>query len=188
MSKLFFVCLLLSVSIYSVLCTSEVGELKCLVCTRLVEEMLRNVSKVDAKRTINVGGFRLDDKGNYVEKTVPYPRSEIYLTEVMESICNKMEDYVRARFKKDGRLTVISLMSEEGKMNPIMSEVDVVQDSDLNKSLKYYCEEILDENDEAIVQEFGKEQEDVISKICADAAQLCEEETIRTSRLTVDEL
>lgn len=187
--KLIYISLILSVNFLFASCASqsEVEEVKCLVCTRLIEEILKNISKADAKRTINVGGFRLDDKGNYFEKTVPYPRSEIFLTEVMENICNKMEDYVRATFKKDGRLTVISL-TDEGKMNPIMSEVDVVQDSDLNKSLKYYCEEIINEHDEAIVYELAEEKDDVISKICLDSAQLCVEETIKTSRITIDEL
>lgn len=171
-------------------CSIEYRELKCLVCTRLTEEIRRNISEVDSEITINVGGFRLDGNGNYVEKTVPYSKSEILLTEVMENICDKMDDYVRAKFKKTGKLTVIPLVMNDGKMNPIMSEVDVVQDSDLNKSLKYYCQDIVDEYDEIFVQEFSSEeqQDDFITKICGQATQLCENETIQLSRLTSDEL
>lgn len=163
-------------------------ELKCLVCTRLVEEIQKNVSKVDSSLTINVGGFRLDSHGNYVEKPVPYTKSEVFLTEVMENVCNKMEDYVRARFKKTGKLTVIPLITGDGKMNPIMSQVDVVQDSDLNKSLKYYCQDIADEHDEIFVKEFATEQDDIVSQICGEQTHLCEPETLRLSRMTSDEL
>lgn len=169
-------------------CNVDVRELKCLVCTRVVEEIQKNISTVNSEIKINVGGFRLDGKGNYLEKSVPYSKSEIYLTEVMEDVCNKMDDYVRATFKKTGKLTVIPLVTGDGQMNPIMSEVDVVQDSDLNKSLKFYCEELVDEHDEIFVKEFSEEQDDFISSICGESTQLCGSETIQLSRLTADEL
>lgn len=156
----------------------DVKELKCQICTRVIEEIRKNISQVDSKRTISIGGFRIDDEGNYLQKSTLYYRSEVYLTELMENICNKMDDYVRATFKETGKLTVIPLIAEDGKMNPIMSEVDVVQDSDLNKSLKYYCEDILHEHDDEFVQEFSKEEENAIVNICARAAAFCDEDSI----------
>lgn len=48
-----------------------------------------------------------------------------------------MDDYAKARFKKDGKFTILKFVTEEG-MNPLVSEVDFVQDGDLNKSLKHY--------------------------------------------------
>ncbi|XKL60910.1 hypothetical protein PGB90_007967 [Kerria lacca] len=160
--------------VYSV----DLEEVKCLICTRIIEEIQKNISKVDAKKMINVGGFRLDDEGNYSEKVVPYMRSEIFLTELMDNICNKMEDYVTATFKKDGKLTVISLLSEDGQMNPLISEVDVVQDPEKNKSLKYYCEDIIDEHNDVFMNEFSKESDDIITKICSHTAQFCKVEEV----------
>lgn len=49
-----------------------------------------------------------------------------------------MNDYVRATRKSDNRLTLINLMSSSGAMNPEISQVDIVQDGDLNKSLQHY--------------------------------------------------
>lgn len=164
---------------------SDVRELKCQVCTRVIEEMQKNISKVDVKKTITVGGFRLDDEGNYSEKIVPLWKSEIYLTELMDDICLKMEDYVRATYKKDGKHTVISLLSDDGGMNPIMSEVDVVQDTELNKSLKFHCEDIVDEHSDTFLEEFKEYDENLIARICGEAAQLCDYEV--TER-PVDEL
>lgn len=57
---------------------------------------------------------------------------------MMDTICEKMDDYARATTKKTGELKLLRLMTHEGKMNPEISEVDFVQDSDLNKSLKFY--------------------------------------------------
>lgn len=62
----------------------------------------------------------------------------MHLSELMDTICEKMDNYVRATTKTSGQLTLLKLMTEEGGMNPNISDVDIIQDSDLNKSLKFY--------------------------------------------------
>jgi hypothetical protein len=74
---------------------------------------------------------------------VEYRRSEMYLTEMMERICDKMDDYVRARKKGSGELVVVPLISSSGQMSSILSELDIIQDSDLNKSLKFHVRQFL---------------------------------------------
>lgn len=69
---------------------------------------------------------------------MPYSTSEIFLTETLEKVCDKMDDYVRATYKASGELTIFKIVSDDGKMNPEISNVDIIQDSDLNKSLKFY--------------------------------------------------
>lgn len=69
---------------------------------------------------------------------VPYARSEVHLSELLENVCNKMEDYVRATYKSTGELTILKLIGSDGKLNEDISKVDIIQDSDLNKSLKFY--------------------------------------------------
>lgn len=49
-----------------------------------------------------------------------------------------MDDYVRATYKTSGELTLLRLIGADGQMNPDLSHVDIIQDSDLNKSLKFY--------------------------------------------------
>lgn len=49
-----------------------------------MEEAINNV---DPRKKVEVGGFRIDDTGSMVSKSVQLKRSEIYLTELMESIC-----------------------------------------------------------------------------------------------------
>lgn len=48
-----------------------------------------------------------------------------------------MDDYAKARYKTTGKVTLLKFMVNGG-MNPEMSNVDFVQDGDLNKSLKHY--------------------------------------------------
>lgn len=86
---------------------------------------------------MEVGNYKLDANGNLVQKSVPISQSETYLSEVLDGICAKMDDYVRAKKKSNGQLTVMKLVIN-GAMNPESSSVDFVQDDDLNKSLKYY--------------------------------------------------
>jgi hypothetical protein len=56
-----------------------------------------------------------------------------------------------------------------------MSEVDFVQDQDLNKSLKHYCLEVLDEFDEVFLEYFmaPKLVDDVAHQICTERTKLC---------------
>lgn len=58
-----------------------------------------------------------------------------------------------------------------------MSEVDFIQDQDLNKSLKHYCLEVLDEFDEVFLEYFMAPElpNDVAYKICTERAKLCKE-------------
>ncbi|XP_014240188.1 protein seele [Cimex lectularius] len=153
----------------------NVKELKCLVCKRVVEEMEKAVDKVDPKKRVEVGTYRLDHKGDQSQRTVELRKSEVYLTELMEKICNKMDDYVRARSKATGQLHVIPLITEDGQMNSLIGELDIIQDSDLNKSLKFYCENILEENEDGFIKTFANMSENLDITLCSNVAGLCNE-------------
>ena len=73
---------------------------------------------------------------------VPLGRSETHISILLDNICEKLSDYVRATRKSDNQLMIFNLMSPSGGMNPIMSEVDIIQDGDLNKSLEHYVSAI----------------------------------------------
>lgn len=65
-------------------------------------------------------------------------QSETHISDVLDDICLKMHDYVRATKKYNKKLTIFNLMTPSGGMNPQMSKVDVIHDGDLNKSLEFY--------------------------------------------------
>lgn len=152
---------------------------KCLTCRATIDEIRIAQSKVDPKKKAEVkaGRFTLDGTtGTLIELR----KSEQYFTELFEGddgICKIMDDYAKAKFKSNGRLTVLKMMTETG-MNPLMSEVDFVQDQDLNKSLKHYCLEILDEFDEIILEYFMADSlpSDVVDKICLERTRVCSED------------
>ena len=57
---------------------------------------------------------------------------------MIETVCKGFEDYAQAKYKSSGEPTIIRLMTHEGNMNPLMSQVDMVPDEDLNTKLKFY--------------------------------------------------
>lgn len=63
------------------------------VCKATIDEMLSAVAKVDPKKRTNVGGYRMDSDGNSITRSVPYSKSETYLTELMENICKTKITY-----------------------------------------------------------------------------------------------
>ena len=70
-------------------------------------------------------------------KTVPYARSQSHLNDLVEKVCDSMEDYAQARWKKSKKPTLIRMVGPDGNMNPNFSKVDVMQDEDLNSQLKF---------------------------------------------------
>lgn len=153
---------------------------KCLTCQATVDEIRIAQAKVDPKKKAEVKSGRLTLDGTPSGTLIELRKSEQYFTELFEGddgICKTMDDYAKAKFKSNGRLTVLKMMTDTG-MNPLMSEVDFVQDQDLNKSLKHYCLELLDEFDEIFLEYFMADSlpSDVVDKICSERTRVCSEE------------
>lgn len=135
-------------------------------------------AKVDPRKKAEVKSGRINIDGSPSGTLIEFRKSEQYLTELFEGdegICKTMDDYAKAKFKTTGKLTVLKMFTDAG-MNPLMSEVDFVQDQDLNKSLKHYCLEVLDEFDELFLDYFMAEHlpDDVVEKICFERSKVCQ--------------
>ncbi|KAJ8924438.1 hypothetical protein NQ315_007234 [Exocentrus adspersus] len=148
-------------------------ELRCLVCQKSIEELEAEIKKIDPESTVDVGGYRLDAEGNYNHKTVSMAKSEIHLSEMMETVCKKMDNYVRALWKSNGTLTLFTMLSPDGTMNGDFDSVDLIQDMDLNESLKYYCEGIVEEYEEILIKLYQQEAEDVKTRFCFTETGVC---------------
>jgi len=150
--------------------------LKCLVCKSLVEEIEAEIFKVDPAKKVEVGTFRLKPDGTQQRTVIPYARSQQHLGDIVDSVCKNFEDYAQAKSKSTGEATIIRLMTHEGNMNPKMSEVDIVPDDDLNTRLKFYCENIVEDMEEVIMEMFAEEAVDNNRDIdfCSKRSSLCE--------------
>jgi hypothetical protein len=153
--------------------------LKCLVCKSLVEELEAAIAKVDPKKKIETGTFRLDGAGSQTKTLIPYARSQQHLMELVDAVCKNFEDYAQAKTKSSGEPVIIRIVTHEGNMNPVMSQVDMVPDDDLNTRLKFYCENIVEDQEDTIMELFAKENMDNLDiEFCSKRSQICEDMTL----------
>ncbi|XP_011162472.1 protein seele [Solenopsis invicta] len=156
----------------------DLKHLKCLVCRATLEELENDVLKANPNKLVDVGNFRMDAEGNVVRRQVPLSQSEVHISILLDSICAKLNDYVRATRKSDNKLVIFNLMSPSGGMNPIMSEVNIIQDGDLNKSLEHYCNAIVNEFEEDIVSLYVDSVQDKKNEFCSKMTDICNENYI----------
>jgi len=148
--------------------------LNCLVCKAIVEEVEAAINKVDPSKKVEVGTFRLNGDGTQTRRLIPFARSQEHLTEVVDNVCKGFEDYAQAKYKSSGEPTIIRLMTHEGNMNPLMSQVDMIPDDDLNTKLKFYCENIVEEMEETLLEMFATEGENQDIELCSKRSKYCE--------------
>jgi len=148
--------------------------LNCLVCKAVVEEVEAAINKVDPSKKVEVGTFRLNGDGTQTRRLIPFARSQEHLTEVVDNVCKGFEDYAQAKYKSSGEPTIIRLMTHEGNMNPLMSQVDMIPDDDLNTKLKFYCENIVEEMEETLLEMFATEGENQDIELCSKRSKYCE--------------
>ncbi|XP_052743037.1 protein seele [Bicyclus anynana] len=158
----------------------DAKNLRCLVCRQTFEELNKAILSVEKWKKVDVGNFRMDADGNTMQDKVPAHRSAVYISEVIDEICKKMDDYVRVHYKSTGKLAIMLLVTREGHMNPEFSKTKFVTDDDLNKSLEYYCERMFEDNEDEITELYKTRPDDDIMpdaerEICFNAAQYCEE-------------
>ena len=54
--------------------------------------------QIDPKKVVEGGSYRIAGDGSQPgTRNVPYARSQTHLNELIENICEKMEDYAQAR-------------------------------------------------------------------------------------------
>ncbi|XP_070150817.1 protein seele [Polyergus mexicanus] len=177
MRGLLFVSLFL-ISVFAEPNDIDLKHLKCLVCRAAMKELQVEVSKANPNKLIEVGSYRMDAEGNTKHKMVPLSRSEVYILDLLDDICEKMTDYVRARKKSNNQLTILNLISSPGMMNPRMGEVDIIQDGDLNKSLEHYCRFIVEEFEEDILSLYVNDIRNKKEKLCTEISNICNENYI----------
>ncbi|XP_068622375.1 protein seele [Battus philenor] len=153
--------------------------LKCLVCRETFQELNKAILKVEKWKKVEVGNFRMDADGNTLQQKLPAHRSAVYISELIDGICKKMDDYVRVYYKATGKLAIMQLVTESGGMNPEFSKTTFVTDDDLNKSLEYYCERMFEDNEDEITELYRTRPHDDVMPdaeraICFEHTGYCE--------------
>ncbi|XP_076043518.1 canopy family protein seele isoform X4 [Oratosquilla oratoria] len=105
--------------------------------------------------------------------------AKLHMVEVLETVCKRFDDYAQAVHKTTGRLTVMQLVIN-GAMNPNFGDYELKQDSELNRSLEFYCNGMVEEYEEDITALYGENPEigkkDLQKVLCNEMADLCSEQ------------
>uniref|UniRef100_A0A8C7HVB0 Canopy FGF signaling regulator 1 n=1 Tax=Oncorhynchus kisutch TaxID=8019 RepID=A0A8C7HVB0_ONCKI len=145
--------------------------LYCSACRAIVDELNYSISQIDPKKTIHVGGFRLNPDGSLTDKKVPLARSEANLSELLDGVCGSMSDYALhvdpdTKIKQYKRFAPRS--SDAGDFPDFNNfKFDGPEGSN---ALKFVCESIVEEFEDYIISLFAKETDHVVDKLCNEVS------------------
>uniref|UniRef100_A0A8C5W8X2 Canopy FGF signaling regulator 1 n=1 Tax=Leptobrachium leishanense TaxID=445787 RepID=A0A8C5W8X2_9ANUR len=128
--------------------------LYCGACRALVDELLYEIRKVNPRKTVEVGSFRISPDGTQEKSKVPFAKSEQYLIDVLESICNKMDDY---GLYVDPETKETSYKRFAFKFDP-----------EETVTLKFACERVAEEHEDDIFSLITQEADNLADKLCIE--------------------
>ncbi|KAM4551096.1 protein canopy-1 isoform 1-T2 [Odontesthes bonariensis] len=167
--------------VLSVFISSSQGKrdkmLYCSACKAIVDELHYLISQVDPKKTINVGSFRLNPDGTMKDKKVPLARSETHLSDLLDGVCSSMSDYALyedpdTRHKQYMRFAPRS----SGGMGDFPDFKNFQFDGpEASNNLKFACETVVEELEDAIISAFSRAGENVHEELCNRVSDFCTE-------------
>ncbi|XP_016849721.2 protein canopy homolog 1 isoform X4 [Anolis carolinensis] len=104
---------------------------------------------------------------------IPFAKSETFLTDVLEKICDRMNDYQL----QDDPVTQKKIFKRYAprKDEPIYAEYKkYFFYSDAYKPLKYACETIIEQYEDEIFSLIAQEADFLADKLCIEKSGLCE--------------
>ncbi|KAL1419009.1 hypothetical protein MTO96_051146 [Rhipicephalus appendiculatus] len=130
-------------------CEPTVQELKCQVCKALVTESVAAIAKVDPKKKIPVGSFRLQADGTQKQKS--------------------------ATHKENGELILVNLSKDVDKL----STYQVVPDPTANGKIRQLCEDMIGEYEDDYMRVFSKHkirvEPQAFRLLCENNKEICGE-------------
>lgn len=145
-------------------------DVRCGACRALVDEMEWAISQIDPKKMVQTGSFRINPDGSQSIREIPLARSEGNLLDLMESVCERMEDYGEVVDDSE-RKTYIRVKSRTGESLDL-SEAKL--DSRVTSSLKFACETIVEQHEDELIEFFSHELENVKDHLCSKRTDLCD--------------
>ncbi|XP_051556938.1 protein canopy-1-like [Myxocyprinus asiaticus] len=158
--------------------------LYCSACMAIAEELNHSISQTDPKKTIHVGGFRLNPDGSLNDKKVPLARSETHLTELLEGVCNSMSDYALYEdpVTKEKSYKRFAPRGNDGGNFPDFKNFKF-DGPESSSALKFACESIVEELEDNIISLFASEADHVAKKLCSEVSGHCKSSFFQHSEL-----
>ncbi|XP_078581131.1 protein canopy homolog 2-like isoform X2 [Branchiostoma floridae x Branchiostoma japonicum] len=106
---------------------------------------------------------------------IPYARSEVYLTELVETVCEKMNQYAQSTDPDTQKKSYVRTSSRNGET---LSLSNISMNQDISKALRFACESIIEDFEDDMVKLFSKEGpklHELQNSLCMETAELCSE-------------
>lgn len=148
--------------------------LYCSACTAIVEEMSHSIGQIDPKKTINVGSFRLSPDGTMRDKKVPLARSEVHLSELLDEVCDRMNDYALYQDPDSGEKRYRRFAPRENEgMDSLPDFKNFKFEGPESNALKFACEAVREELEDDIISLFQQDAENVQQQLCSSISAYC---------------
>jgi len=160
----------------------------CTMCRIVVTEANWSIGQIDPKKVIETGSFRVDPDGQQPYKIKKkYARSETYLEELLEDICDKLRNYAELKTQKP--LESKHIVRWQGFNKETLQVKDLKLDYDAGKNLIYKCNDFMEEHFDWVIDSLQREDIDNYEKfICGEeAADVCSEEELSMPMMTLPE-
>ncbi|XP_032388263.1 protein canopy-1 [Etheostoma spectabile] len=149
--------------------------LYCSACKAIVDELNYSISQVDPKKTINVGGFRLNPDGTMKDKKVPLARSETHLSELLDGVCNSMSDYALHVDPDTQHKQYLRFAPRSSGATGDFPDFNNFQfdGPEASNSMKFACEAVVEELEDEIISLFSQDGERVHEELCNRVSDYC---------------
>ncbi|KAG8138760.1 hypothetical protein E2320_001546 [Naja naja] len=112
-------------------------------------------------------------------KYIPFAKSETFLTDILENICDRMNDYKL----EDDPVTKKRIFKryaprKDEEIYPIYKQYFFY--SDAYKPLKYACETIIEQYEDEIFSVITRESHSLADKLCIEKSGLCREDEMHS--------
>lgn len=158
-------CLVITLAIFSV--AASIDE-KCGACNAVAEELERGLSKEKPRNHLDLR-HRLDSKGQRKGKLIDYRVSELRVVELLDGLCDKMQDYTlekldstRQDWIKVDNWENLSISKQEAKAYA--------------NDISTYCGRLLEETEDELAKLIKKgslRTGDVSKVLCEDLSKHC---------------
>ncbi|XP_029444334.1 protein canopy homolog 1 isoform X2 [Rhinatrema bivittatum] len=147
--------------------------LYCGACRALIDELLHEISKVNPKKTTEVGSFRISPDGTQEKNKIPLAKSESYLTEVLENICDKMNDYSLHVDPETQQKSYQRFAPRDGEQMGSIDFNNFQFNPDTSSSLKFACESVVEDYEDEIFSLIAQEADFLADKLCSEKSGYC---------------
>ncbi|KAL6183861.1 hypothetical protein ACLB2K_045271 [Fragaria x ananassa] len=143
---------------------------KCAACNAVAEELEWGISKEKPRNHLDMR-HRLDSQGQRRGKVIDYRVSELRVVELLDGLCDKMQDYTLSKIDSDRPVWI-----KVRDWDNLTIVLDKQEARAYSKDISTYCGRLLEETEDEIAELIKKGSlgvGDVSKVLCQDLSKHC---------------